>query len=465
MRCRDARTALSARLDSALDPRLSAQLDAHLVTCAGCRAEAARYQQLRTQLRLSEPIATDLVPALRERLSVLGAPVALDRARERARAHALRRRSRVLIAVVAAALIVAVVFARGSTLHVELSPATPSGSERLAPPHGESLLLAWTSTGLPNGALSGVRTLVGVDAVTEVRGDDLRLTGTHDANGRSRLSLPRDAQIPIDALAVDPSGYARNLPADAARLVRALPRDGAILGATSARLRGIGVGGTLTFGTTTARATTVRVTGVLDDSLVGAAEVVVRTDSVLAVPTPRFLLIAYHGDRAELEVAVHDRWHRPVRFRGPGETPYLRYGDAVLPQALVKARFGEFWYRFVDQRHVSIDPQWIARNIVTVDLPGIGRIACHRLVADDLRRAFADLAVATPTAAVAYQPQFIGFGLGLSRHTWGIGLSWRGASAAGSKAIDRLDQAGFRWGGRWLNPSPNYFEWVGKPNG
>jgi hypothetical protein len=115
-----------------------------------------------------------------------------------------------------------------------------------------------------------VGALVGVSAVTEVRGDELRLTGERDAAGRAVLALPAGAAIPIDALAIDPVGYALDVPGNAATLVRKLPRDGALLGATSARLRGIGVGGSL---------------------------------------------------------------------------PYLRHGDAVLPQALVKARFGEFWYR------------------------------------------------------------------------------------------------------------------------
>ena len=141
-------------------------------------------------------------------------------------------------------------------------------------------------------------------------------------------------------MAIDPFGYARDLPASAAALVRALPRDGALLGATSAHLRGIGPGGSLTFG-----GTTVRVTGVLPDSLVGAAEIVVPDDSPLAITTPRFLLVAYRGDRSELATAIGNALRRPVRFRAPGETPYLRHGDAVLPQALVKARFGEFWYR------------------------------------------------------------------------------------------------------------------------
>jgi hypothetical protein len=297
--------------------------------------------------------------------------------------------------------------------------------------------------------------------VTEVRGNELRLTAEHDAHGKSTLALPSGAAIPIDALAIDPSGYARDVPGPTASLVRTLPRDGALLGATSARVRGVGVGGSLTFG-----ATTVRITGVVADSLVGAAEVIVRDDSPLNVATPRFLLVAYRGDRSDLEGAIGNAFHRPVRFRAPGETPYLRHGDAVLPQALVKARFGEFWFRVDARGEVTIDPRWVARNIVTVDAPGFGRFRVHRLVAASLLGALARIAPVgtargTTWRASAFAPQIISPSLGLSRHTWGIGLSLPDQR---QHSIAVMAAAGFRWGGLWLNPSPGYYEWVGAGN-
>jgi len=67
----------------------------------------------------------------------------------------------------------------------------------------------WTSGGLPVRALEDTRSLVDVVDVTEVRGTELRLTAEHDAEGRSRLSLPPGDAIPIDALAIDAAGYAR----------------------------------------------------------------------------------------------------------------------------------------------------------------------------------------------------------------------------------------------------------------
>ena len=63
---------------------------------------------------------------------------------------------------------------------------------------------------------------------------------------------------------------------------------------------------------------------VVPDSLVGAAEVVVPDDSPLAITTPRFLLVAYRGDRSELEAAIAQR------AAAPGAVPCAGR-DAVPP--------------------------------------------------------------------------------------------------------------------------------------
>lgn len=455
MRCRDARRLLSARLDDELHPADAARLEKHVDGCAACRAARGEYEALRTRLRITEPIDVDLVPALRERLAGAPAPevVTLEPGRQRG-----TRTGRVLVAA-AAAVVVAIgtiAFVSRKDTAVVVSTGPRAAAPELRAPGGAALLLAWTTGGLPDHAADRTRALVGVTGVTEVRGAELRLTGAHDAKGAARLSLPPGAAVPIDALAIDAAGYARYLPAATARIVRRLPRDGALLGATSARMRGIGAGGSLTFGSAT-----IRVTAVVADSLVGAAEVVVRDDSPLDVRAPRFLLVAYRTDRSEIESAIGNALQRPVRFRAPGETPYLRHGDAVLPQALVKARFGEFWYRTDTRGVVTIDPGWVARNIVTIDVPGVGSLRCHRLLAAELRRALvaADSKYAPP--AIAFDPQIASPSGGLSRHAWGIGLTLHPPADAEARTIEKLANVGFTWGGLWLNRSPDYYEWVG----
>jgi hypothetical protein len=357
-----------------------------------------------------------------------------------------------LVAALVAAIVVVV--RRPAPVRIATRPA-PS-IPQLRAPDGASLLLAWTTGGLPANAGEHVHAIVGVQAVSEVRGSELLLTGERDTDGRAHLHLPTGAAIPLDALAIDPASYARDVPGKAAALVGALPRDGALLGATSARLRGIGAGGTLTFGSTT-----LRVTGVVPDSLVGAAEVVVRDDGPVRVATPRFLLVAYRGDRSDLASAIGTALGQAVRVRAPGETPYLRQGDAVLPQAIVKARFGEFWYRRDADDQVTIDPQWVARNIVTIDVRGLGPIRVHRRIAARLRTALDRAGLRSTTPPVGFSAEPVSARLELSRHDWGIGIAIPGAGASRSTTVATLEAAGFRWGGLWLNRSPDYFEWVG----
>ena len=85
---------------------------------------------------------------------------------------------------------------------------------------------------------------------------------------------PSPYKIPIDAFAVDPGQYAPFLPAaqrDA--VVGALSAGEAVLGESSAQIRRIGVGGTMTFGDVT-----VRVGAIAPDDAVGWAEFLVNRD-------------------------------------------------------------------------------------------------------------------------------------------------------------------------------------------
>ena len=95
--------------------------------------------------------------------------------------------------------------------------------------------------------------------------------------------------IPIDAAAVDPRTFGEFLPpADRDVGGRARARRGRV-GSTSAELRGLGPGATLTFES----GTKIRIAAVLPDELVGAAELMVSRRSGLAigVDTERYVLL------------------------------------------------------------------------------------------------------------------------------------------------------------------------------
>lgn len=59
-----------------------------------------------------------------------------------------------------------------------------------------------------------------------------------------------------------------------------------------------------------------------------------------------------------------------------------------------------------------------------------------------------------------------GRGLGVARSTWGISLTLAGVidkagGGADSALVTAFVAEGFAWGGDWLDPQPNRFEFVG----
>ena len=139
-------------------------------------------------------------------------------------------------------------------------------SEAAAP----STFLVWVPRGLPAGFAGRIDRMDKVAATTVVAEDDVWLRRSWSAAGELVDDPPPTYRIPIDAAAVDPATFATFVPpADRARIA-ALADGQAILGATSAGLRGLGPGAVLAIGDRR-----IRIAAVLPDELVGAAELVV----------------------------------------------------------------------------------------------------------------------------------------------------------------------------------------------
>ena len=148
-----------------------------------------------------------------------------------------------------------------------------------------------------------------------------------------------------------------------------------------------------------------RVADVLPDALVGAAEVLVSRDvgRRIGVVHERYALVRPvdpSAARADVKAMIRPLLpptlgiDRKVQVRAPGDTPYFRAGDAVLPLAAIKAAFGEFSARPTPNvpGGLEVEPNWLHANIVRARLPAIGRIsACHRAVVPQLRRALREL--------------------------------------------------------------------------
>ncbi|HEX9643449.1 MAG TPA: M15 family metallopeptidase [Acidimicrobiia bacterium] len=336
---------------------------------------------------------------------------------------------------------------------------------------GEGWYLAWAPVDLPAGFVDGAIALPGVAALSPVRVGNGFLVETRDAAGGIVDEAPETYVIPVEVHVLDdPVAHARFVPPDIAALVRGLGPDEVLLGETSARIRRLGTGATLTFRSRV----TVTVAGVVADEYVGDAEVVTTRDDpeMLAAVRERYVVLRHPGPGPELERALAGVTDEPVQVRAWGETLVLRHGDAVRSQAAMKERFGEFAVRTTGDGFVQ-DPAWHDANIVRVDLALLGTFECHRDFAEVLEGVMSRLVVEghgdvidLGAFAGCYNARFIAGRTDLSHHAWGAAADiniYNALDGAGSPVdpalLEAMYEAGLTSGHAWILPDPGHFEW------
>ncbi|MDA0653966.1 MAG: M15 family metallopeptidase [Proteobacteria bacterium] len=340
-----------------------------------------------------------------------------------------------------------------------------------APAAAESTLLIWTAGALPPGLGDTVRALPQVRTLTVVESGNAPLIRTV-ATGGVVAAAPAGTAWPLETMVLD-AAYAGFVPAAHASLFAALGAGDVIVGRTASALRGVGVGATMEFDG--GHVLTVR--AVVDDAEIGGGEIAVAASSAVVRAVPRHILLAYDGPRAELEAAVRALLgDRPVRFRAPGEAPILRFADAVLPQARIKARFGEFALRLADfapgATGLARDAAWVEANLVTDVLPILGEVRCHRALLDAVQGALTELrdsGLAFLVDPAAFRgcdnPRRIAGSLALSRHAWGAAIDLDAGPApmhrdhmTDPRLLDVMARWGLTSGHDWLVPDPGHFE-------
>lgn len=344
----------------------------------------------------------------------------------------------------------------------------------LPPPVSDAVLLVWTPGGLPAGFTDRVSAMPGVTAVTTVRSDLVHLTASQGSNGEPVDHPVGESVIPIEVMAFDPADYPAFLPQQESNTFTKLAPGEIILGSTSARLRRLGPGGVLVF----ENGSSFSVAAVVDDVLIGAAEAAlpVAEAATLGLAVERYLLIRYSGARSDLESSI--RTELPdglaVRIRAPGETPVLRHGDAVLPQVMIKERFGEFAYRPDKGLAFEIETEWVESSIATSQVPLLGQVSCHRNLVPALAGAMGEIEESSLAFLIdpegfrgCFNPRYIANGKGISRHAWGAAVDINlGSNPAGLESvqdprlIDIMEKWGFTSGGDWLIPDPGHFEYL-----
>jgi len=303
------------------------------------------------------------------------------------------------------------------------------------------------------------------------------LTGSLSAAGNAVDHPPPGMAIPLEMAGTSLSSFGPFMPGADQPFLPLLARGQVLLGATSARIRRLGPGATLVFGSRR-----LYVAGVVPDADIGAHEVFAsaKTASRFGLRTHTYLLLSPAGGASLSRLSA--RIHRvvpsdlPVQIRLPGQATYLRRADSVLPPVMEKLRFGEFAANPAPRPGgwLSIDPAWVARHILTAWVPILGQVACNRAVIPQLRGALGDLAREGLASLIhlgdyggCYAPRLVpGLpGQVVSHHAWGSAIDVNvSVNLLGSpphqdpRVVSAFEHWGFTWGGRWLVPDGMHFE-------
>ena len=386
-------------------------------------------------------------------------------------------------AVIGAVIVLA---AEGATRALPVAPPpdpTPSDELEVGQPAGlgpkKTVLLAWSPGGIPAGTEEALERLPSVIGATTVRAGLDWIESSRTAEG-TQLDRPRDAAaIPFEVAIVEPSEYADYVAPSEREAILALEPGHAVLAQTEAELRGAGAGLRIDM-----RGGRVVVDDIVSDSTTQGYEALLAGRvPVTWKRTDRFVLIRVKHRSAQKAVSslIRSRLEpgRVLRIRAQGETPFLRYGDAVLPQLMVKATFGEFAAVPHPDGSITTDRAWRAKNVISRSVPILGEITCHRGLFPQLERAMQQALDAGLAFTIdpgdfggCYGPRFIDSNPGgrLSHHSWGIAIDFNVAqNRPGTPPdLDRrfvriMEANGFTWGGRWLIPDGMHFEWVRFP--
>ncbi len=164
-----------------------------------------------------------------------------------------------------------------------------------------------------------------------------------------------------------------------------------------------------------------------------------------------------------------------VREVAGGEASVLEEPEVqqqAAPGSVGSTVLESFTYQSVGDGTIRIDPAWVARNIVTVDMPILGRVTCHRAIIDQMAAALAEIQAAGLGDEIymysgCWVPRHMLWDPSrpISRHAWGlafdINVPTNGYGATPQLhmgIVDAFRRWGFKWGGDFSTPDGMHFE-------
>ena len=347
-----------------------------------------------------------------------------------------------------------------------------------------TILLAWAPGGLPAGAERAAEQLPGVLDATTVRAGLDWIQRTHLSGAELDNPAP-GFSIPFEVAFVDPTEYARYVAPSERASILALEPGIAVLAETAAGLRAHDMGVAAIAGMSIKmRGGSVRMSDVVSDVTTQGYEALLAGDPPATWNRMDSFLLARVRARSA-QRALSRRLSemlepgRSLRIRAQGETPFLRYGDAVLPQLHMKATFGEFAAKSNGDGTITVSPDWREQNITSREVPILGSVTCHRTLFPQLIAALEQIerdglafTIDPGDFGGCYSSRFIDSNPDgrVSHHSWGVAIDFNVAQNRpgtspdiDDRVVRIMERNGFTWGGRWLVPDGMHFEWVRFP--
>ena len=288
---------------------------------------------------------------------------------------------------------------------------------------------------------------------------------------RLKAATP-DGLVPLRALVVDTSAFRRFTPDVTANEVGVWQRlqEGNIVPTAAAANRvAAELGGSLTL-SGGAGSEALRVGALAANGLPQLADVMIPADAAdRLVDSARHTLLLAVVDGADVD-AVTARVRSVVG--GTAERLVEPERQQVSTGQVGRTTLESFSYQSVGDGTIRIDPDWVARNIVTTTLPILGRVTCHRVVIPQLSAALQDIQAAGLVDQIyqfsgCWVPRHILWdpSRGISNHAWGLAFDinvptnqYGATPQMDRRVVEIFQRWGFAWGGTWSTPDGMHFE-------
>jgi hypothetical protein len=200
------------------------------------------------------------------------------------------------------------------------------------------------------------------------------------------------------------------------------------------------------------------------------AEVIVPFDvaELLGVDGTNAVLVAADGDAEAVAERLSDVG--AVELRREPE----KQESTSQPTKSQSVELESFTYTSRGDGTIEIHGDWAQRNIVRVDIPGMGHTRCHRAMVPQLMAALREIHEAGLYGHLdpsqfggCYVPRHIMWNpsRGLSMHAWGLAIDFNvSTNMYGAEPqmhpgiVEIFKKWGFAWGGDWSTPDGMHFE-------